>query len=72
MVSGSRTLRRRWSDTLKKRVVSEASVTVTEISRRYDLDARRISNWQNKFGSGAGWFVSALPSAHGIQAIMFP
>ena len=55
MASGSRTLRRRWSETFKKRVVAEASepgVTVTQIARRYDLDARRVSNWMKKFSSG--------------------
>jgi transposase-like protein len=39
---------RLWSDTFKKRVVAEASrsgVTVAQIAHRYDLDARRISNW---------------------------
>jgi transposase-like protein len=56
MASGSRTLRQRWSDTFKKRVVAEASqpgVTVAQIAHRYDLYARRISNWKTKFGSGA-------------------
>ena len=55
MASGSRTLRQRWSDAFKKRIVAEASepgVTVTEIARRYDLDARRVSNWMKKFGPG--------------------
>lgn len=57
MASGSRTSRRQWSETFKKRVVAEASepgMTVTEIARRYDLDARRVSNWMKKFGSGGG------------------
>ena len=56
MASKSRTSRRLWSDTFKKRVVAEASrpgVTVAQIAYRYDLDARRISNWKTKFGSGA-------------------
>jgi transposase-like protein len=56
MASKSRTSRRRWSDTFKQHVVSEASqpgVAVTKIAHRYDLDARRISNWTTKFGSGA-------------------
>ena len=55
MASGSRTLRQRWSDAFKKRIVAEASepgVTVSEIARRYDLDARRVSNWMKKFDSG--------------------
>ena len=55
MASGSRTLRQRWSDAFKKRIVAEASepgVTVAEIARRYDLDARRVSNWMKKFGPG--------------------
>ena len=55
MTSGSRTLRQRWSDAFKKRIVAEASepgVTVAEIARRYDLDARRVSNWMKKFGAG--------------------
>ncbi len=53
MVSKSKTSRRRWSDTFKKRVVAEASqpgLTVAQIARRYDLDAKRISNWKTKFG----------------------
>jgi transposase len=36
----------------KKRVVTEVSqpgVTATQIARRYGLDARRVSNWINKF-----------------------
>ena len=56
MASKSRTSRRLWSDNFKKRVVAEASrpgVTVAQIAHRYDLDARRISNWKTKFGSGA-------------------
>ena len=39
-----------------KRVVAEASqpgVRVAQIARRYDLDAKRISNWKTKFGSDA-------------------
>jgi transposase-like protein len=54
MTSRPRTSRRRWSETFKKRVVSEASepgVTVEQIAHRYDLDARRISNWNSKLGS---------------------
>jgi transposase len=56
MASKSKTSRRLWSDTFKKRVVAEASqpgVTVAQIAHRYDLDARRISNWKAKFGSSA-------------------
>ena len=56
MASRPRTSRRRWSDTFKKRVVAEASqpgVRVAQIARRYDLDAKRISNWKTKFGSGS-------------------
>ena len=55
MAARPRTSRRRWSETFKKRVVADASelgMTVTQIARRYDLDARRGSNWMNKFGSG--------------------
>jgi transposase-like protein len=55
MVSKSRTSRRRWSDTFKKRVVAEASqpgLTVAQIAHRYDLDPKRISNWKTKFGTG--------------------
>ena len=55
MASGSRTSRRRWNDTFKKRVVAEVSqpgVRVAQIARRYDLDARRVSNWMKKFRSG--------------------
>ena len=51
----SRTSRSRWSETFKKRIVAEASQsseTVAQIARRYDLDARRVSNWMKKFGSG--------------------
>jgi transposase-like protein len=56
MASRPRTSRRRWSDTFKKRVVAEVSqpgVKVVQIAHRYELDARRISNWKTKFGSGA-------------------
>ena len=56
MESRPRTSRPRWSDTFKKRVVSEASqpgVTVAQVAHRYDLDAKRISNWKTKFGSGS-------------------
>ena len=55
MAARPRTARRRWSETFKKRVVAEASepgVTIIQIARRYDLDARRVSNWMKKFGSG--------------------
>jgi transposase len=55
MASQPRTSRRRWSDTFKKRIVAEASqpgVTVAQVAHRYDLDAKRISNWKTKFGSG--------------------
>ena len=56
MASRPRTSRRRWTDTFKKRVVTEASqpgVTVAQIAHRYDLDTKRISNWKTKFGSCA-------------------
>ena len=57
MASRPRTSRRRWSDTFKKRVVAEASQPArregAQIARRYDLDAKRVSNWKTKFGSGA-------------------
>ena len=56
MASRPRTSRRRWSDTFKKRVVAEANqpgMRVAQIARRYDLDAKRISNWKTKFGSGS-------------------
>ena len=55
MAERSKTPRSGWSDAYKKRVVAEASqpgVTVAQIARRYDLDARRVSNWMKKFGSG--------------------
>ena len=55
MAPRSKTPRRRWSETFKKRVATEAcepGVTVAQIARRYDLDARRVSNWMKKFNSG--------------------
>ncbi len=67
MASRSRSSRRRWSETFKKRVVAEASepgVTVTEIARRYDLDARRVSNWIKKFGSGVALVPVEVTSDH--------
>ena len=67
MASGSRTLRQRWSDAFKKRIVAEASepgVTVAEIARRYDLDARRVSNWMKKFGSGVALVPVEVTSDH--------
>jgi transposase-like protein len=57
MAGRSRTSRRRWSETFKKRVVAEASepgATVAQIARRYDLDAPRVSNWMKKFTYGVG------------------
>lgn len=56
MASRPRISRQRWSEAFKKRVVAEASqpgVTVAQIARRYDLEGRRISNWIEKFCSGA-------------------
>ena len=56
MAGRSRTSRRRWSETFKKRVVAEASepgATVAQIARRYDLDAPRVSNWMKKLGAGS-------------------
>jgi transposase-like protein len=67
MASGSRTLRRRWSETFKKRVVTEASepgVTVAQITRRYDLDARRVSNSVKKFGSGVALVPVEVTTDH--------
>jgi len=67
MAARSRTARRRWSETFKKRVVAEASepgMTVTEIARRYDLDARRVSNWIKKFGSGVALVPVEITSDH--------
>ena len=67
MASRPRTSRQRWSDAFKKRVVAEASepsVTVTQIARRYDLDARRVSNWINKFGSGVPLVPVEVTSDH--------
>ena len=55
MASTPRTSRRCWSETFKKPVAAEASepgVTIAQIASRYDLDARRVSNWMKKFGSG--------------------
>ena len=55
MAPRSKTPRRRWSETFKKRVATEAcepGVTVAQIARRYELDARRESNWMKKFNSG--------------------
>ena len=55
MTGRPRTSRQRWSDAFKKRIVAEASQpgeTVAQIARRYDLDARRVSNWMKKFNSG--------------------
>lgn len=71
MTSGSRALRRRWSETFKKRVVTEASepgVTVTEIARRYDLDARRVSNWMKKFGSSTALIPVDVTSDHSASS----
>ena len=31
---------------------SQPGETVAQIARRYDLDARRVSNWMKKFNSG--------------------
>jgi hypothetical protein len=45
-------------------VYSEArqpGVTVAQIAHRYDLDARRISNWKTKFSSGAMVLVEVMP-----------
>jgi transposase-like protein len=67
MASGSRTLRQRWSDAFKKRIVAEASQsgeTVTQIARRYDLDGRRVSNWMQKFGSGVALVPVEVTSDH--------
>ena len=65
-------MRRRWSETFKKRVVAEASqpgVTVTQIARRYDLDARRVSNWMKKFGSGVSLVpVEVTSDDNGLQS----
>jgi transposase len=55
MAPRSKTPRRRWSETFKKRVATEAcepGVTVAQVARRYDLDARRVSNWMKKLGAG--------------------
>ncbi len=56
MAPRSKTPRQRWSETFKKRVATEAcepGMTVAQIARRYDLDARRVSNWMKKFRSSA-------------------
>ncbi|MGI9409988.1 MAG: hypothetical protein ACR2OV_07935 [Hyphomicrobiaceae bacterium] len=37
-------------------------MTLEQIAHRYDLDAKRISNWKAKFGSGAA-FVPVEVSA---------
>ncbi len=71
MASTPRTSRRRWSETFKKRVATEASepgVTVTEIARRYDLDARRVSNWMKKFGSGTALISVDVTSDHSVSS----
>ncbi len=71
MAGRSKTPRRRWSETFKKRVVAEASepgATVAQIARRYDLDARRVSNWMKKFGSGTALIPIEITSESGGMA----
>ena len=72
MAARSKTPRRRWSETFKKRVVTEASepgVTVAQIARRYDLDARRVSNWMKKFGSSSALIpVEVTPDGNDLPA----
>ncbi len=74
MAPRSKTPRRRWSETFKKRVASEASepgVTVAQIGRRYNLDARRVSNWMKKFGSGTALIPIEITSDSGGLAPPF-
>ncbi len=68
MASTPRTSRRRWSETFKKGVAAEASepgVTIGQIAGRYDLDARRVSNWMKKFGSGVALMPVEVTSDNG-------
>jgi len=72
MASRPRTLRQRWSDAFKKRIVAEASQpgeTVAQIARRLDLDGRRVSNWMKKFGSRTALILIDITSdADGLSA----
>jgi len=75
MASKSRTPRHRGSDTFKKRVVAEANrlgVIVAEIAHRYDLDARPISNWKTKSGSGGMLvLVEATPDDDNVSMLAY-
>ncbi len=56
MASRSRTQRRRWRVAFKKRVAVEAGqpgACAAQIARRYDLDTDLLSNWKQKYGTGA-------------------
>ena len=72
MASTPRTSRRRWSETFKKRVAAEASepgVTIAQIAGRYDLDARRVSNWMKKFGTSVALVpVEVTSDDSGLQS----
>ena len=39
-------------------------MTVAQVAHRYDLDAKRISNWKTKFGSGVALVPVEITSDH--------
>ena len=53
--------RRRWSDELKRQIVSEtfvAGASVSTVARRHDVNANQVFKWRRKYGSGSGRFVA--------------
>ncbi len=75
MAARPRTSRQRWSDAFKKRIVAEASQpgeTVAQVARRYDLDARRVSNWMKKFSSEAALVPVEVKPDDGISPKLTP
>src|SRR5271156_4640475 len=66
-------VRRRWSEDLKRQIVSEtfvAGASVSVVARRYDVNANQVFRWRQQYGRALGGFVAVsvtpAPVAHAV------
>lgn len=55
--------RRRWPEDLKRQIVSEtfvagASVSVSVVARRHDVNTNQVFRWRQQYGAALGGFVA--------------
>ena len=60
-----RRCRRRWSDEEKRRIVAacgEPGVSVSELARRFDVNANQVFTWRRQFAEAVPAFVPVVVS----------